>query len=146
MNPVSIWEGQYSYDSKLQQKMIGFAGTNFKMEFNLLENNYINGKVIEDTNTGGMEGEGTIIGNIYGNKIEFVKQMPILNVHIGHKKIHKFNSKKHRPIYYSGIIAEDKKSMSGTWKFKFGFGFLHGLPMIYMPISGTWSARTTNTF
>src|SRR5262249_11740988 len=73
------WIGTYKYDSKnhsgLNKRVIGFTivitdfdGINFQ------------GTVTDDLESGGTKGEGVITGIIQNNKIEFVKQMPVLTL------------------------------------------------------------------
>lgn len=136
------WRGNYTYNNNIAQKAIGFDKTNFEIEIISFESNKFTGKVADDKNSGGMPGVGIISGSVNGKKIEFIKKMPQMSV-ISNNKLRTIPSKKHRPIYYSGIISEDSKSISGEWKFKFGIGFNGFTPMIFLPTSGLWSMNAT---
>ena len=115
------WIGQYKFDKEVYQRMIGFDSTNFEIEITAVDNNTFVGKVKDDLTTGGTEGIGEIVGKISGEKIEFIKQMPIMTLLIGKGGTRKTFKKKHRKIYYSGTFSSDGKSINGQWKFKFGF-------------------------
>jgi hypothetical protein len=99
------------------------------------------GKVQDDLATGGTEGVGQIKGKVQGDKVEFIKQMPIMTLAIGKSRKRKTLNKKHRNIYYSGTFSSDKKSISGRWRFKFGFIWLGLLPVPVTPTTGTWTMK-----
>jgi len=132
------WNGNYKYDKKEIQKIIGFEQTNFKIIINEFDNINFVGKVIDDQNTGGMKGEGEIIGKVENGIINFIKQMPNNSLILNLDGDRKQTNKKHSPIYYTGKQVNPNKFI-GTWKFKNRIGLLFGfLPIIFSPGKGQW--------
>ncbi len=133
------WIGYYKYDKQAYQERAGFDKTNFEVEILTIENDNFIGKVQDDITTGGMEGIGEIFGKVNGDKIEFVKQMPIMTLLVNKKGTRKTFNKKHRKIYYYGTFSNDWKSVNGQWKFKFGFIWIGIIPIPIIPAKGTWT-------
>ena len=133
------WKGQYKYNLKAHPDIKGLEATNFEIEILSIVNEYFTGSVQDDLKTGGTEGIGEITGTITGNKIEFTKQMPVKTVLFNKRLGRKTFNKKHPPIYYSGTFSEGGKTVSGTWKFKFGFLWIGIFPIPMPPTSGTWT-------
>ena len=124
------WKGSYKYNKRKLQQVIGFEQTYFDIEINSIEGNDFTGKVIDDIITGGTSGVGEVIGRISGDRIAFVKKMPVLMV-ISNGKMIPADKKKHNDIFYSGALSADAKSASGEWRFKLGAGFLDLFPAIH---------------
>jgi hypothetical protein len=141
MIEIGHWVGQYKFYKEAHQKMSGFESTNFEIEITKVDNNNFIGKVQDDLSTGGTEGIGEIIGKVTGEKIEFFKQMPIMTLLIGKDGTRKTLNKKHRKIYYQGIFSSDRKSISGHWRFKFGFIWFGLIPIPVNPTKGTWTMK-----
>ena len=135
------WARQYKFDKEVHQKMTGFDSTNFDIEITSVDNNNFIGKVQDDLTTGGTEGVGEIVGKIRGEKIAFVKQMPILTVMVDKNGTRKTFNKRHKKIYYSGTFSSDRITIIGTWKFKFGFIWLGLIPIPVLPTYGTWTMK-----
>lgn len=134
-----IWKGQYKYDNKVHQKHKGVDATNFEINITTVDNNHFSGTVEDDLITGGTEGIGEITGVVTGKLVEFIKQMPvktILNPHTGERKTY---NKKHPKIYYTGMMSEDGKSITGKWKFKPGVIVLAIMLLFGVKNSGTWT-------
>ena len=121
--------------------MSGFLQTNFDIEITSVDKNNFIGKVQDDLSTGGTEGVGEITGNVVGENVHFIKQMPIMTLMIGKDGTRKTFNKKHRKIYYSGTFSSDRKSISGQWRFKFGFLWIGFLPIPVIPTKGTWTMK-----
>jgi len=137
------WAGQYKYDNNAHLELRGIKATNFEIDITKIDNERFIGKVQDDLSTGGTEGVGDVTGSVIGNKVEFVKQMPILTVIAGRNGRRKAFNKKHRKIYYTGTISEDGKTATGRWKFKAGF-ILVGLMLILgKGNGGTWTMKLT---
>ena len=141
MIEIGHWIGQYKFDKEVRQKMTGFDITNFEIEITIVENNNFVGKVQDDLTTGGTEGIGEIVGKISGEKIEFIKQMPIMTLLIGKEGTRKTINKKHRKIYYSGTFSSNRRSISGQWRFKFGFIWFGLIPIPVIPTTGSWTMK-----
>ena len=133
------WNGYYSFSNQEINKARGFDNTNFEIIISTLNANEFTGTVQDDLNTGGTQGIGEVAGKVEGDKIEFVKRMPIMTLLVDKKGTIKTMNKKHRPIYYSGQFLSDKKTISGTWKFKFGFIWFGIIPVPIIPAKGTWT-------
>ncbi len=131
------WTGSYKYTKDKLQKLTRSDQTDFEIEIISSKGNSFVGKVVDKSPTGATAGVGEITGNVSGNGIEFVKKMPVMALIKGNELVH-MQHKRHRDIFYVGIISADGKSMSGEWKFKFGFGLLGILPVMFLPTSGTW--------
>ncbi len=133
------WTGTYRYIKHPNPERIK-NGTKFKLEIFEYDGVNFKGIVIDDIESGGLSGEGTIEGMIKNGKIEFVKQMPVKTL-VTPKGIRIEVLKKHKPIYYTGIFKDD--AFQGEWKIKgglmiskyfFGFG---------MGTKGTWEIKKT---
>jgi len=135
------WAGQYKFDKEVHQKMVGFDSTNFDIEITSVDNNSFIGKVQDDLTTGGTEGVGEIVGKISGDKVEFVKQMPIMTLMVDKNGTRKTLNKRHKKIYYSGIFSTDRKTISGEWTIKLGFIWVGFIPVPVLPMKGTWTMK-----
>ncbi|ABG57871.1 hypothetical protein [Cytophaga hutchinsonii] len=135
------WTGYYSFLNEKINKARGFIQTNFTIEILSVNGNTFKGTVADDLSTGGTEGIGEIKGISSGNKIEFVKQMPVLTVFVDRAGTKKTYNKKHRPIYYYGDLSSDGKTISGQWKFKLGFIWIGIIPVPMHPSKGTWMMK-----
>ena len=141
MIEIGHWIGQYKFDKEGHQKMSGFEATNFEIEITKVDADNFVGKVQDDLSTGGTEGIGKIIGKISGEKIEFIKQMPIMTLLVDKDGTRKTLNKKHPKIYYQGIFSSDRKSISGQWRFKFGVIWFGVIPIPIAPTKGTWAMK-----
>ena len=141
MIKTGLWVGYYKFDNAALQKATGFEQTDFEVTIQTINKNSFVGIVKDNVETGGTEGVGEIKGNVIGERVEFVKQMPVMTLIVDQKGTRKTFNKKHRPIYYSGIFSADKKTISGNWKFKFGFIWLGLLPIPITPTKGTWEMK-----
>lgn len=136
---LGCWLGFYVYQNEQIQKIVGFEKTHFEIVIDQFDGVNFSGFVLDDKNSGGMDGTGKIIGRRSGNLVFFEKHMPensqIINIH-GERKNMDF---KHPIIYYSGKFLENKCEISGSWKFKRKLEFLFGfIPLYYRPGQGTW--------
>ena len=139
MISIGYWTGQYKYDRAELQRTTSCNSTNFEIEITAINNNNFIGKVQDDLSTGGTEGIGEIRGKVSGEKIKFVKQMPILTVINPKNGTRKTFNKKHRKIYYQGVLLSDEKSISGQWRLKFGFIWIWFIPIPVSSTKGTWT-------
>jgi hypothetical protein len=143
MIKIGHWIGHYKFDKEAHQKMTGFDSTNFEIEITHLDKNIFFGTVKDDLFTGGTEGIGEVHGKVKGDIVEFVKQMPVMTLLVDKVGTRKTLNKKHRKIYYSGTFSSDKKSISGQWRFKFGFIWSGLIPIPVIPTKGTWTMKLT---
>ena len=133
--------GYYKYDNEHLQKAMGFDKTNFTITIQSFDGKNFKGIVNDDIASGGMKETGEIIGMIEDEKVSFQKFMPreSLLYPTGERKT---SDKKHPTLYYSGILSNDKKEITGQWKFKIRIGFLFGfIPIPYGSGKGTWTMR-----
>ena len=119
--------------------MADFEKPTFEIEILSVNDNAFTGKIHDDLTTGGTEGVGEISGKIIGERIDFVKLMPVMTFLIDRKGTKKNCNKKHRPIYYTGQFSSDGQTISGTWRFKFGFVWIGIIPVPVIPSKGIWS-------
>lgn len=138
MIQIGKWLGWYTFDNSAFNLARGFDKTSFEIEILTIDQGKFAGKVQDVLSTGGTEGVGDIIGEVNGDNVRFVKRMPVMTLLIGKEAKRKTLNRKHRPIYYSGKFSDDKKSISGQWRFKFGIFFYGILPVLAMPTKGTW--------
>jgi hypothetical protein len=138
------WSGYYSFFDPAMNKIRGFEKTNFDIQILTIKDNKFTGKIQDDLATGGTEGVGEIIGQINGDKVEFVKKMPVLTLLVDKNGTRKTYNKKHRPIYYTGQVSSDKQTVTGTWKFKFGFVWLGIIPVPVRASKGNWTMTFKN--
>ena len=138
---LGIWQGQYWFNNhKGLPEVLKNRKTNFNLEIIHFDNTKFSGIVQDDLETGGTPGIGTITGAIEGNKISFVKKMPVKTVIFsnGESKILKG---KHPYIYYSGTCNSTTQILTGNWKIKFGIHWIGIIPTLLFPINGEWVAR-----
>lgn len=135
------WNGYYKYDKEKSQKALGFDKTNFTIVVNSFDGKKFEGSVADDPDSGGMEGEGQIVGQIENKTVLFQKHMPRATF-IFKDGSRKILDRKHPIIYYSGTISQDGTKIEGSWKFKTQIAFLFGIiPFPYNPPKGTWSMQ-----
>jgi hypothetical protein len=132
---IGKWTGSYTYFSKRLPEEVRNRETKFEIEILVFDGIHFSGIVRDDLATGGMKGEGKIIGKIKNDKLEFVKEMPIQTVYMPDgSKIQE--EKPHRKIYYTGVLSD--KQMQGTWKFRFGMGIVNRRLVVFPPSTGNW--------
>jgi hypothetical protein len=135
---IKTFKGSYQYDSERAQQVIGHPRTNFTIEMELFEDNTFKGSVQDDEKSGGMNGIGTITGEVYKNAIYFEKHMPehcVIDVKANSR--YKIDDK-HPVIIYQGK-ADRENYYRGTWAFEKKWAFLFGIiPFRYIPGKGTW--------
>lgn len=139
---IGKWEGFYVYDKEWLQEMIGHEKTIFSATITKEEKNgNFYGNVEDDLETGGTPGIGELEGSRNGDTVNFFKKMPIRALIWGPEKMKLYPRKKHPKIYYTGIISEDLKTISGSWEIKFGFAFFWFIPMPLLPVSGKFEMK-----
>jgi hypothetical protein len=136
------WKGQYKYDNKIHKELTGFEATNFQIDIIDINDEQFTGRVSDDKATGGMDGVGEIVGKVIGDKIEFIKQMPVMRV-MDTKGTRRTLSKKHPKIYYKGTFSDSASEISGVWRLKFNFVWIGIFPVPLMPSTGTWQMSLT---
>jgi hypothetical protein len=133
------WKGKYWFSGTVPDSLKN-RKTNFELIIDNYSDNKISGKITDDIETGGTKGIGSFLGSVRGNKIKFVKRMPISTSVLQDGTIIEEN-KSHRPIYYKGTIEIETDLIQGTWKCKMGIGFLQGRLAFYSGISGEWEMK-----
>ena len=114
------WNGYYKYHSKAMQRRVGVEQTYFKIIILISDDNKFSGTVEDDRNTMGAPGIGLIRGEITGDKISFIKQMPF-RMTINSKGEATIHPEEDKPIFYTGKISTSRKMIFGNWEFKPGF-------------------------
>jgi hypothetical protein len=136
---IGTWKGYYKYDYKAAQKIVGADVTNFTLVIHSFDGKNFEGTVKDDLSSGGMEGEGRIIGEVENNVATFRKLMP-KSTYAYKDGTRRNIDKKHPTVYYTGIISPDKLHVEGKLKIKWQIMFLFGLvPFPVKPYPGTWS-------
>lgn len=136
---IGTWKGNYKYNNKVVQKIIGFDNTGFTIRIDKFDGENFEGIVNDDTETGGMKDSGKIIGTVKNNKIQFKKFMPKNRIIVSAIETRTVPEKKHPTLYYYGTFSKDKNQISGNWKFKRKFTLLFGfIPFLFSPGNGTW--------
>ncbi len=135
------WNGKYWFSGNVPETL-----KNRKTEFELIVDDYsnfkISGKISDNVEMGGTKGIGNFSGTVKGNKIKFVKRMPV-STSVLQDGTRIEEDKPHRPIYYKGIINSETNSIKGTWKFKIGFGFVKGRLAFFPGTKGEWEMNKT---
>lgn len=128
------YKGYYEYDNKSIAASVSHGVTFFFVDITATDGKNFSGTIQDDAFTGGTPGVGTITGEIQGDRITFIKQMPIASFIMDGQK--RNFDKKHPKIYYTGIKTDRK--YAGTWKIKLGF-FMDGfLLLLGARTTGTW--------
>ncbi|NME71247.1 hypothetical protein [Flammeovirga aprica] len=133
------WTGKYWFSGKIPDVLKG-RKTEFELIIDNFSNSKISGKIADNIKTGGTKGIGTIQGTVKGNKIKFVKRMPVSTAILKDGTRIEEN-KPHRPIYYKGIIDYKTGSIKGTWRFKIGFGLIKGRFAFFPGTYGEWEMK-----
>jgi len=133
------WNGKYWFSGNVPDSLKD-KETDFEMVVEDFTNSKISGKIFDNVEMGGTKGIGNFSGSVKGNKIKFVKRMPIsTSVLPDGTRIEE--NKPHRPIYYKGTIDTEKDFIQGTWKFKIGIGFVNGRLALYLGTKGKWEMK-----
>jgi hypothetical protein len=141
---VKRWKGNYQYDSKQSQELIGHPRTFFTIEMEIFEDDTLKGIVQDDLESGGMTGIGEISGEVFKEAIYFEKQMPTTSI-LDLKKGRQVSlNEKHPLIIYVGKLEEENK-YCGTWSFEKKWAFFLGfIPIKYCPGKGIWEMELEN--
>jgi hypothetical protein len=138
---LGTWKGYYKYNNQAIQKSAGLDRTYFTIHIHSFDGKKFEGSVTDDADSGGMEGEGKIIGQIEDTTVSCRKYMP-KNTYIFKDGTKKVFDGKHPTIYYSGTISDNGNKMEGRWKIKRQFIFLFGfIPFPIKAGGGTWSMQ-----
>ncbi|MBV5284035.1 MAG: hypothetical protein JZU53_16555 [Paludibacter sp.] len=128
------WKGTYKYVTELNTK-VSKIETLFTIIIAEYDGLNFKGTVTDDLESGGTRGEGVIKGKLKEGKIEFVKQMPIATF-FTKEAVQIEISKKHKPIYYSGIL--NNGAFEGKWKIKGGILFHKSVLRFSFGTFGEW--------
>ena len=134
-----IWKGQYKHDNKVHHRIEGVEATNFEINITSVDNEHFTGTVEDDLLTGGTEGIGQITGSVWGEQVEFIKQMPVLTTLNPKTGARKTYDRKHPKIYYTGTLSDDGRTISGRWKFKPGLILVGLMLLLGAGNGGTWT-------
>ncbi|WP_196889425.1 hypothetical protein [Aureivirga sp. CE67] len=134
-----IWKGTYWFTSNVHDS-VKKNRTEFEITIENDDNSKISGTIFDNIETGGTRGIGTISGTVKGNKIKFVKRMPIKTIIFPNgEKIEK--KEPHSPIYYEGSLNNETNEFEGTWKFKRRITIING-KLGYTPeTKGAWKMK-----
>ena len=128
------YKGIYKYDKHPKIERIN-NGTIFTLMITEYNGISFKGTVTDDIQSGGTKGEGMIEGTIKNGRIEFVKQMPVMNL-MTKKGIRLEVPQKHKLVYYSGVL--NRETFEGGWKIKSGITFNKYFIAIGTGTTGTW--------
>jgi hypothetical protein len=134
------YKGYYEYDKHGIQKNVPHGVTFFFVDITETDGKKFTGTIQDDIFTGGTPGIGTISGELKGDKITFIKQMPVATFLVDGQM--KNFDKNHPEIYYTGIRTERK--FAGTWKIKFGFFRVGLLLLLGARTTGTWEMEKSS--
>jgi len=109
------WIGVYEYDCNPLEDSTP-APVAFKLTFRFSDDTEFTGQVFDDPDSS-MPEPGTFSGKLIGNKIEFVKRMPVATYIEPNGKSLKFDCA-HPEIYYTGEYIRDENLMVGAWHFE----------------------------
>ena len=131
------WSGVYEYDY-IPLSDLTPDPVSFELFFQFTSSTDFTGQVRDDPSSS-MPESGTVSGKLTGNRIEFVKQMPIATYMEPNGESLKFDNP-HPDIFYSGEYIADENLMIGTWQIK------PVSPGIFEQsgASGTWHADAVN--
>ncbi len=133
------YKGSYWYTNGVSNTLKELT-TKFQLHIETEVGTKITGTVEDDVASGGTPGVGTIEGDIHGNTITFVKQMPVVAFFSTDGSM-VTGKKPHKPIYYKGTIDAATGTIHGTWKLKFGITFHKGRLLIIPTTKGTWEMQ-----
>jgi len=85
MIQLGHWTGQYRFENEKQNKIRGFEKTFFEVEILTVNDKTFTGRIWDDLATGGTKGVGEILGKIIGDRIDFVKFMPVMTAVVDSK-------------------------------------------------------------
>ena len=131
------WLGCYWFVGDVAEKFKD-RKTKFELIIDTSVRSKIRGHVSDDVETGGMKGVGRIIGRVKGNRINFIKLMPVMTITFKDgERIE--TDKPHKPIYYKGVI--NGTMIEGTWKIKSRFGIVNGRIFFSHQCIGKWTMK-----
>lgn len=136
---IGVYQGHYQYEGKRLPAFLQDRQTKFEIRIGQVNEGKFSGTVREDEKSGGMPDQGTVRGEIAGEKINFTKQMPRLAMFVGKDKIKMFRQP-HPPIYYQGE-KKGEGHYAGTWQLKVRFRIWG---MIRIPLGssrGIWEMK-----
>ncbi|MEM6802389.1 MAG: hypothetical protein AAF696_13350 [Bacteroidota bacterium] len=134
------WKGYYQFTTTWVSEEIRKRKTACNLQILQVDGSYFSGTVEDDLDTGGMEGQGAIKGELEGRDISFVKEMPI-QTFMSEDGSLKQAKGRHPKIYYSGKIDERGTKMSGSWRIKIGLRWQGLVPLIIVPTEGLWEMK-----
>jgi hypothetical protein len=140
-NLTGVWKGYYTYNKKYYKNKEGVKN-HFTITIENVSGNSFSGKVEDDAATGGTSGVGRVEGKVKGDKIEFIKKMPVHVMFDGEKRILEEN-KSHPNIYYSGILS-DNKVKAGKWRFRRRI-FFSGGRLFWGAGNGEWAMEKVSS-
>ena len=136
------WNGNYWYLGHVPESFKDRI-TKFELTIDTYKNSRITGSVFDNIEMGGTAGLGTISGKIKGNKIKFIKRMPVKTLFLPDgTKIEE--QKPHSAIYYQGII-NDNNTIEGTWKFRKRIVVTKGKLLLHLGTKGKWEMKKHNS-
>ena len=113
------WKGKYWYAGNVPD-VLKDQKTDFELTIEEYSNSKITGSISDNVETGGTKGVGKVTGTVKGNKIQFVKRMPVKSMILQDgTKIEE--DKPHRPIYYRGTIDTKSGEIKGLFLFLYPF-------------------------
>jgi hypothetical protein len=146
VDAAGIWHGEYRYEPEREGSPVAFT-----MQLAQDARGRVWGTVTEGP--GGMPEEGRIIGTCRRGCLQFLKLMPVARVRDGEGTAevsvflaaagHQVDGPvEHPQLLYEGRLAEDGRSVAGTWRLDDYVVPLKGGQSARIPGgSGVWSAR-----
>lgn len=138
MLKIKTYKGYFTFDKKEYNNIRGHLNTCFELSIKEINNDKFSGTIIEDSKTGGIEGEGFIEGYISDNNIYFIKKMPYLTILASVNKTKMYQNKKHPEILYQASFDSVNNLIRGIWKTKFKIIWFGVFPIPFFPSKGSW--------
>jgi len=86
-----------------------------------------------------------ILCHVLKKGLHFLLINPDLSLHfIDKNRTRKTLNRKQRKIHYTGTFSENKKTITGQWRFKFGFVFIGMTLALTKAGHGTWTITLIN--
>jgi len=143
-----VWSGEYRYDSD---------GPRPSVTFTLRLHQRLCGRIrgVVTDGSGGMPGEGRVVGVFRKERLQFQKFMPVARVRadVGTRPLKEHLAGAghtlpgpdvpHPPILYDGVVSEGGSCVRGTWRIEEGLiPLADGVRAFRVPAScGSWEAK-----
>ncbi|WP_028980272.1 hypothetical protein [Sporocytophaga myxococcoides] len=139
------WKGTYYYNIPKEISDIEVGHVDFVITILSVKRSEFEGTVEDNIEMGGTPGIGKIKGRCTDTHIYFEKFMPVYGFIKRNGEHHIDHNKKHPVLIYEGLFSQNKRNITGSWKFKKRLVFWKGIiPMFISTGNGSFVMTQLN--